>query len=136
MRILIAEDDRVSQRILAAALGRYGVCTVASGGAEALELFESSWSSNQSFGLVCLDISMPELSGIEVAKRIRGFEIQRGVPATEHVPIVIATGLEDDRYFLAAHEAGSSWYLRKPVERAALEALMGDLGIQPIASSR
>jgi CheY-like chemotaxis protein len=79
---------------------------------------------------------MPELSGIEVAKRIRGFEIQRGVPATEHVPIVIATGLEDDRYFLAAHEAGSSWYLRKPVERAALEALMGDLGIQPIASSR
>lgn len=133
MRILIAEDDRVSQRILVAALCRYGVCAVASCGAEALELFEGSWSSDQRFGLVCLDISMPELSGIEVAKRIRGFEIQRGVPAPEQVPIVVSTGLEDDRSFLEAHEARTSWYLRKPVERAALEALMADLGIPMMA---
>ena len=67
MKILVAEDDRLTRRGLVEVLEAEGYETVeAADGAEALALFDQVEPD-----VVCLDIMMPEIDGYEVCRRLR-----------------------------------------------------------------
>ena len=129
LRILVAEDNPVNQKVAAAMLGKMGHCVIlANNGREAVE----KWRE-EAFDLILMDVQMPELDGFEAAQEIRRQE--RLVQS--HTPIIAMTAhaLSDDRERCLA--AGMDDYISKPASRKALEELMGRFtGIKtPISGS-
>ena len=101
-RVLIAEDEtliRLDLRQLLEAAG-FDVCAEARNGAEAVELAEQERPD-----LAILDVKMPELDGIEAARRILG---------QMSIPIVVVTAYSHEELVSRAVEAGVFGYLVKP----------------------
>ena len=116
MRILVAEDDAVTRKLLESTLGRLGldVITAADGNAawNALETLKGKDAPE----LALLDWMMPGLEGIQVLRRLRttpGFELLYVILLTSR------TDKEDVAYGLAA---GANDYIAKPFDPSELEA--------------
>ena len=132
MRILIAEDDQIAGRLLAMLLEPYGDCVIAPDGVRAVREFEKAWEEGNPFGLICLDIMLPEVDGYEVLKSVREFEISYHLADNEKARIIMTTALNDEESFLKAHARGSEWYMTKPIERAQLQKVLNELGVPPL----
>ncbi|MBM4031784.1 MAG: response regulator [Planctomycetes bacterium] len=112
LRILLVEDNEMSQRVTAALLRQQGhAVTLASNGAEALRLHQPD-----DFDLILMDVQMPEMDGLAATQRIRAREAASG----KRTPIVALTAhaLKDDRERCLA--AGMDGYLAKPARRQHL----------------
>ncbi len=129
MRILIAEDDRTSRTFLSKFLSEYGEVDVANDGMEALDFLMDAARKKEHYDLLCLDIMMPKVSGIQVLKVIRTMEEQHGVPVERHLPIIMMTALADMDYVDQAFDLGCDAYASKPIEIGKVEELMRDLGL-------
>ena len=106
LRILVAEDNPVNQRLTATLLERQGhVVTVADNGSEALASL-----GRQAFDLVLMDVQMPGMDGLEATRAIRAREGDG-----PHVPVIAITAyaMKGDRERCLA--AGMNGYLIKPV---------------------
>lgn len=105
LRILIAEDNPVNQKLLQKMLERMGLSSsIVANGLDALAFWEE-----REIDLLLLDIQMPELSGIETAR------ILKKKPTTRKIPWIVAVTAHDspeDRK--ACAEAGFDDYLGKP----------------------
>jgi len=112
--ILIVDDDRLTRLMLGTILegGGYRV-TAAADGAEALRL-----AGEARFDLVLLDIWMPGMGGLEVLERLRGL--------ASPPRVIILTSDETPEMLLAAVRGQASRYLTKPVEAAALLAVVAE----------
>ena len=110
MKVLIVEDDYRAARLLVSALSEIGYETVvAENGRVALAL-----ASAQSFDAVLLDVMLPQLDGVAVARALR----ERGL----NVPILMLTALGDLDERLAGLDAGADDYLVKPAEPLEIDA--------------
>jgi signal transduction histidine kinase/CheY-like chemotaxis protein len=108
LRVLLAEDNIVNQRLAARLLQKQGhSVTVANNGREALALFD-----RQSFDLILMDVQMPEIDGLEATARIREREQGTG----RHTPIIAMTAhvMKGDRE--RCLEAGMDNYVAKPIQ--------------------
>ena len=113
-RVLVADDLRDSADSLAALLASLGhVVAVAYDGEQALRLAEALRPD-----VVVLDLGMPALNGFDVCRRIRGEPWGRGM----RVIAQTGWGQEDDRQRTRA--AGFDHHVVKPVDVAALDALV------------
>ncbi len=123
-RVLVAEDDPVSRLVAVSLLERDGhEVTAVEDGRAALESLLTG-----GFDLALLDVEMPELSGLEVARRLREHEVRHGWPATS---LVAATAhmMEGDRDRFM--EAGMDQFLGKPIQQMELRRMLlrhGDVG--------
>ena len=129
MRILIAEDDRVSRVFLEKFLSAYGTCDVAVDGMEALDLFMESMKKKDSYDLACLDIMMPKVDGIKLIKVIRTMEKQQGIDPEQRVRIIMMTALADMDYVDQAFALGCDAYASKPIDTARVEEVLRKLGL-------
>ena len=115
LRILLAEDNRINQKVALRMLKQLGYrADVAANGEEVLVALRE-----QAYDLILMDVQMPELDGLEATRRIRG-----SLPRAEQPRIVALTAnaMEKDRE--ACREAGMDDYIAKPLGREALaEAL-------------
>ncbi len=113
MRILIAEDDAVSRRVLETMLIKWGhEVVVACDGQEA-------WQAMQQLdvpSLAVLDWMMPEMDGVEVCRRARRLEHTRRT----HIILLTAKGQKED--IVAGLQAGADDYLTKPFDKEELRA--------------
>ncbi|MHB8284131.1 MAG: ATP-binding protein [Caulobacteraceae bacterium] len=117
LRVLAAEDNPANQLVLKALLQAFDITPMIVGtGALAVQ----AWSKAE-FDMIFMDIQMPELDGVEAARRIRRLESQSGRRRT---PIIALTAN------VMAHQveqyvgAGMDGFLAKPIEIASLaEAL-------------
>jgi DNA-binding response OmpR family regulator len=110
MRILLVEDERKVASYIARALKENSYTVdVAESGEKALEL-----GSDVSYDVVLLDVSLPDLSGIEVCRESR----QRGKESP--VLMLTARGLAEQR--VEGLDAGTDDYLTKPFVLAELLA--------------
>ncbi len=118
LRILLAEDNRVNQRVAELMLEKlgYGVDIVANGH-QAVEAVKKVL-----YDVVLMDVQMPQLDGLEATRRIRA-----QVPANNqpHIVAMTASAFVEDR--VACADAGMDAYLAKPVRAAELRAALGDL---------
>ena len=113
-RILVADDNIDAGESLAMLLQLDGhEVELASNGTDALQIFERSRPE-----VAILDIGMPGLNGYEVAQRIRG-------NGHKDVLLIAVTGWGQDSDKARAAEAGFDHHFTKPVEPAALSALLG-----------
>jgi CheY-like chemotaxis protein len=107
MRILLAEDNAVNQKLAVRLLEKQGhQVVVASNGCEAVRA-----ALEQPFDLVLMDVQMPEMSGLEAAAAIRASEKVSG----SHIPIIALTAhaMTGDRDQCVG--AGMDDYLSKPI---------------------
>jgi len=116
LRILLAEDNSVNQRLAVRILEKWGhSVAVAGNGRKALEAWEK-----ERFDVVLMDVQMPEMSGHEATGAIREQEAKSG----RHTPIIAMTAhaMEGDREKCLS--AGMDHYVTKPIDRKKLfEAL-------------
>ena len=108
MRVLVAEDETLIRLDLKEILERAGfdVCAEARDGAEAVELARSERPD-----LAILDVKMPDLDGIEAARRIL---------EERAIPIVMVTTYGQDELVSRAVEAGVFGYIVKPFRESDL----------------
>jgi PAS domain S-box-containing protein len=125
LSILVAEDNEINALLMRSLLTRLGHhAVIATHGEAALESWLAAKSAGTPYDLVLMDIQMPHLDGIEVAKRIRAGEA--GQPG-RRTPILALTAntLVEDRY--ACFEAGMDGFLIKPLDREKLEEALAGL---------
>ena len=114
-RILVVDDEPDNRDIIRSIVGDvlgYGVHAAGSG-AEALE------DARTLPDLILLDIRMPDLDGLEVARRLKADAFTAGVP----ILALMARSDQDDRQ--AALDAGCVGCITKPFNNAALAAAIG-----------
>ncbi|TYQ16673.1 UNVERIFIED_CONTAM: two-component system chemotaxis response regulator CheY [Acetivibrio alkalicellulosi] len=128
MRILIAEDDYASRRLLKKMMNQFGRCHTAVNGVEALEEFREAFQENVPYDLVLVDIMMPEMDGQQLLKEIREYEKKAGIKGLDTVKIVMVTALRDVDNIKQAFLEQCEAYLPKPIERTRVLEMMKDLG--------
>lgn len=110
MKILIAEDEPVSRRLLQSYLQKWGHdVVVTTDGLQAWQLFEQD-----EFSLVITDWMMPEMDGVDLIRRIRQAE------RSFHVYIILLTGRSQKEDVVEGMEAGSDDFVTKPFDRDEL----------------
>lgn len=130
MRTLIAEDDPASLAALERYLKEFGETVSVGDGLKAVETFGAALDDGRPFDLVCMDIMMPGMDGIQAVKAIRAAENVRGVPAKREVKVIMVTALDDPRTVIQSfYRAGASAYLVKPLERQDLMDKLRELGL-------
>lgn len=129
MRILIAEDDLASRKLLQKFLSQYGECTIAVDGLEALDCFLIAQKEGTPYTLICLDIMMPKLDGIKVLKAIRDIEKQKRIEENSQAKIIMTTALNDKKTVSESYEAGCEAYAWKPIDFDKLKEVMGKLAL-------
>lgn len=128
MRILIAEDDYIGRKLLQKFLIQYGTCDIAINGREAVDSFLTAHKEGNPYRLICLDIMMPEIDGIEVLNTIRGLEKKQGIPKEERVKVIVTTALNDRRTAARTEESGCEAFACKPIDLLKLREVMSQLG--------
>jgi CheY-like chemotaxis protein len=116
LRILLAEDNVVNQKLALRQLQQMGYrADLAGNGVEVIECVE-----RQVYDVVLMDVQMPEMDGLEAARRIMG-KLHAG--ARPRIVAVTANAMQGDREMCFA--AGMDDYLTKPIRVDQLaEALL------------
>jgi CheY-like chemotaxis protein len=121
LRILVAEDNVVNQKVMQAMLKRLNhSVTIVGNGQEAVDAVAAS-----TFDLVLMDIQMPVMDGLDATAAIR----ERERATNSHIPIIALTAHAmqgDKERFL---QAGVDGYLSKPIMRPELMAALA--AVQP-----
>ncbi|MEH6743136.1 PleD family two-component system response regulator [Hyphomonas sp.] len=116
-RVLVVDDIEANRRLLQAKLeAQYYTVMLAENGIEALSMVERSEPD-----IILLDVMMPGMDGYEVCRRLKEN------PATNHIPVVMVTALNDVEDRVRGLEVGAEDFLTKPVDDFALMARMGAL---------
>lgn len=117
LKILLAEDNNINQKIVVSVLGKLGHSVViANNGQEAVDLAKES-----EFDLILMDIQMPILDGAQATKIIREFEVDRRTPI---LALTAHAMVGDKEKYLAA---GMDGYLTKPVRQSELHQAILEL---------
>jgi signal transduction histidine kinase/ligand-binding sensor domain-containing protein/ActR/RegA family two-component response regulator len=131
LRILVAEDNAINQRVATRLLEKWGhAAVVASDGQKALEALD-----RDQFDLILMDVHMPNMDGLEATAAIRKREAGTG----RHIPIIAVTAHamkgDDDR----CRAAGMDAYVSKPIKPAdlkdAIEGMRTEYGCEAADST-
>jgi diguanylate cyclase (GGDEF)-like protein len=113
MKILIAEDDITSRRILTAVLAKWGFTPLVT------EDGNAAWAALHQIDapkLVLLDRNMPGMDGLEICRRLRAEE-------SAHPPyVILLTSHGEKQDIVRGLEAGANDYVTKPYHSAELQA--------------
>jgi signal transduction histidine kinase/CheY-like chemotaxis protein/ligand-binding sensor domain-containing protein len=127
LRILVAEDNAVNQRLVTAMLARLGhTFTLVSTGKQAVE----AWKCDR-FDMILMDVQMPEMDGLQAARLIREDERDG-----DRIPIVALTAHAMQGYRETCLDAGMDDHLAKPFSQAALTAALARHRVAVTASER
>ena len=114
LKILVAEDNTVNQKLVRRLLEREGhTVSVVGNGRAAVQVWEA-----ESFDLILMDVQMPEMGGFEASSYIRG----REAATRDHIPIVALTAHAMKGDEERCLEAGMDAYVSKPVSATDLFA--------------
>ena len=114
LRILMAEDHAINQRVVELILGPVGATLVkVENGEDAVRAF-----ANDSFDLVLMDMQMPVMDGLKATRAIR--DLEAGDPGRRRTPVVMLSANAMRQHAEEALAAGADFHLAKPVTGASL----------------
>ncbi|EDM77642.1 DNA-binding response regulator [Plesiocystis pacifica SIR-1] len=106
-RLLLVDDDPKLREVVGYALEREGYAvTQARNGAEALDLLEATGSSSADFDLLVVDVSMPEIDGFDLVRRLRLRDAD--------TPVLFLSARSDEIDRILGLELGGDDYVTKP----------------------
>ncbi|HEG42689.1 MAG TPA: response regulator [Phycisphaerales bacterium] len=129
MKSLIVEDDFTSRNLMQIYLADMGPCHVAVNGREAVEAVTESLNEQKLYDLICLDIMMPEMDGIDALAAIRKLEKEKGIEGLDGVKVIMTTAKGQSQDIFEAFNTGCEAYLIKPVRKPELIAEIQKLGL-------
>jgi signal transduction histidine kinase/DNA-binding response OmpR family regulator len=125
LRVLVAEDNKVNQKVGLLMLAKLGYqADLAANGREALEA-----ATKKPYDLILMDVQMPEMDGIEAARRIR----EQCGKECPFIAALTADALQGDRERLLALSFDE--YLSKPLSAEALQNLLRSVPARPAATA-
>ena len=110
-RILIVDDEPGNIKILSSVLAGDYALSVATSGAQALQIAEV-----QAPDIVLLDMVMPEMDGIQVCEALKSNQ------ATKDIPVIFVTSMSDSVNEERGLEAGAVDYISKPISPPIVKA--------------
>ena len=114
LKVLVAEDNTINQRLVIAMLTELGHTGVVVGdGEKALKCL-----SKLKFDVVLMDVMMPAMDGLEALAAIREQELTTGV----HLPVIMATAHAEPGDSARFKRAGADGYVAKPIDIELLKA--------------
>lgn len=120
MKLMIVDDSNIIRSKIARALGKHGleIAALAANGQEAVRCFEAIKPE-----LVTMDLTMPNMDGIECIRRLRQFNPK--------VRILVVSALADKATAIEALKEGAQGFLPKPFTEDDLSEAMDELlGVQ------
>lgn len=130
MKILIVDDDEFSRAILSDMLKTVGDCDLAANGYEALEAYVRASSTGAPYDLICLDIIMPEIDGLQVLRQIRAIETQNLISYPESVRVIMVSSMSDLEHIMMSFDSRCEAYMIKPFDRQLLLDQLLSLGFE------
>ncbi|MEO1816525.1 MAG: response regulator [Acetobacterium sp.] len=127
-RILIVEDDMVSRKFLSKFLSRYGDCDLVVDGLEAIDAYLLAIKEGLAYDLICLDVMMPKIDGIQVLKTIRDLERQQQVTEADASKIIMTTVLGETDIVKSAFDYGCNAYASKSLDMTKLTEVLIKIG--------
>ena len=125
MKILIAEDEYTSQKVIEGFLTNLGQCEIVANGEEAVTAFKKALDVKKPYDLICMDIMMPKVNGQEALKQIRVIEKDIGIRTRNGVKVVMTTAMEDQKNVIEAfYKGGATSYVVKPIQK---DKLLGEI---------
>ena len=129
MRILIAEDDFASRKVILKFLSVYGECDVTVDGMEAIDAYMMALEEGDPYDLVCLDVMMPIMDGYQALKNIRDIEKEHNIPEEKRAKVIMTTALNEEKNVKKAFELGCTVYSGKPLNVDKFEEVLMKLGL-------
>lgn len=112
LKVLVAEDNTINQRLVIALLTTLGHTVVVVGdGEKALKCL-----SKLQFDVLLMDVMMPHMDGLQALARIRAQEHAQG----GHLPIIMVTAYTEPSEQAKFRLAGADGYVAKPIQLAHL----------------
>lgn len=127
MRILIAEDDFASRKFMLKFLTKYAEVDVTVDGQEAVNAFELAVEDGELYDLVCLDVMMPNMDGLEALEAIR--QIEAGSNVTKRARVIMTTALNEVNQVDKAFQLGCEGYAVKPIDTEKFLMIMDKMGL-------
>jgi two-component system sensor histidine kinase/response regulator len=116
LRILLAEDNAVNQRVAAAMLARVGCrVDIVENGQAALEALD-----RVGYDLVLMDLMMPEMDGLTAVRALRALP-----PPVGELPVLMLTAATSVDDVAACRAAGANAFLAKPIDFEQLKEVLG-----------
>jgi two-component system chemotaxis response regulator CheY len=120
MKALIVDDDLTTRLVLQEILSPYAEVHTCCDGTEAVQVCARALANGLPYDLVCLDLLMPQMGGLEALKLIRQDEEQRGRRRPGASKIVITTAADDQESISSAFRELCDAYLLKPIDATEL----------------
>jgi signal transduction histidine kinase/CheY-like chemotaxis protein len=132
LAVLVAEDNEINALLARSLLAKLGHrATVVENGAEAIAAWSAARDAGAPYDLVLMDVQMPEMDGIEAARRMRAAETLAGSARTPIIALT-ANAFAEDRE--ACRAAGMDDILMKPLDRDRLVQALAALRHSPVAA--
>ncbi len=113
MKVLIAEDDPISRRLLQKHVDSYGLETILTkDGSEAWNIFQKE---KNNIHMAIIDWIMPKMNGVELCRRIRDSKCKH------YVYLIFLSGKGEKKDIITSLEAGADDYITKPFDPAELK---------------
>jgi len=130
VQIIMIEDDEGHARLIEKNIRRAGVSndiTPFSNGTEALKFLfgtDGTGASNRGRAmLIMLDLNLPDMSGVDILKRVKENE------HLKRIPVVVLTTTDDEREIKRCYDLGANVYITKPVNYDSFANAIRQLGL-------
>lgn len=130
MKCLVVDDDGVSLSKMKKILAEFGECVLAESGKDAVLEFRHASDIDLPFDFVALDISLPDMTGIEVLTECRAIEKEKGVEKNRQSKIMMVTATSDQAVVVDSIKAGCNNYVVKPFDRERVVEKLKSLGFK------
>jgi len=128
MKILIAEDDFASRKFMLKFLSKYAEVDATVDGEEATAAFELALEDGSPYDLVCLDVMMPNMNGMEALEAIRYTEERYGIDRSRRCKIIMTTALNEVKQVDSAFNLGCEGYAVKPIDTEKFLVILEKMG--------
>lgn len=126
MRILVIDDEFAALKKLEVLLSEYGDCDAATNGSQAKLFFAEAIKEGNPYGLITIDIGLPDMSGFELLKFFSTIESKSSKISAKKIMV---TGSGDPENVLDAGKYCNG-YITKPVKKEVLLEKLKKLGIE------
>ncbi len=130
MKILIVDDEMVSRTKLKLIMENFGECEAVDNGKDAVAVFDKAHRQGRPFGLIMLDIDMPEMDGVEVLSEIIEAEIKLPISRKHKAKILMVTSFTDKDRVVSCIQSGCDDYIAKPFDLNTIGKKLSKLGVR------
>lgn len=130
MKILVVDDEMVSRTKLELIMENFGECEAVDNGKDAVARFHKAHQQGKPFGLIMLDIDMPEMDGMQVLSEIITAEIKLEVSKKHKAKILMVTSFTDKDRVVSCIQSGCDDYIAKPFDINTIGKKLSKLGIR------